>query len=76
MKNESWVCVDGHGNERIFPEKPNRSFPEMNLEVEWGQCWEVCCIDSKFKHGVILPKGTIKHLIGIEMSYKDEPIKL
>ena len=76
MKNESWVCVDGHGNERIFPEKPNRSFPEMNLEVEWGQCWEVCCIDNKFKHGVILPKGTIKHLIGREMSYKDEPIKL
>ena len=34
---ESWVCVDGHGDERIFPCKPYRDFPNMKLEVVWGQ---------------------------------------
>ena len=68
---ESWVCVDGHGDERIFPCKPYRDFPNMNLEIMWGQRWTT----SSFK-GVLLPKGTIKHLIGKEMTYNDEPIKL
>lgn len=30
---ETWVAVDGHGDERAFNEKPYRDFPYMNLEV-------------------------------------------
>jgi hypothetical protein len=48
----------------------------MNLEVMWGQRWTTGSIDAKFKNGVLLPKGTIKHLIGKEMAYSDKPIKL
>ena len=73
---ESWICVDGHGDERIFPCKPYRTFPNMNLEVTWGQRWITGSIDSEFRRGVLLPKGTIKSFIGKEMKYSDEPIKL
>ena len=75
-KEESWVCVDGHGNERIFPCEPYRTFPNMNLDVQWGQRWTTGSIDTEFKRGVLLPKGTIKHLIGIEMTYENNPIKI
>ena len=71
MKEESWVCVDGHGDERIFPCEPYRNFPNMDLEVIWGQRWTTGSIDTEFK-----TKGTIKYLIAKEMTYSDEPIKL
>lgn len=73
---ESWICVDGHGDERIFPCKPYRDFPNMQLDVMWGQRWTTGSIDTKFKIGILLPKGTIKTLTGKEMSYDDEPYKI
>ena len=73
---ETWVCVDGHGDERIFPCKPYRNFPNMNLEVLWGQRWTTGSTDTIFRNGILLPKGTIKTLIGVEMTYNNEPIKL
>ena len=73
---ESWVCVDGHGDERIFPCKPYRDFPNMQLDVMWGQRWTTGSIDTKFKIGILLPKGTIKTLTGKEMNYDDEPYKI
>ena len=72
---ESWICVDGHGDERIFPCKPYKDFPNMNLEVMWGQRWTIQLGATAF-HGILLPNGTINHLIGKEMTYSDEPIKL
>ena len=73
---ESWVCIDGHGDERIFPCKPYRTFPNMNLDVQWGQRWTTGSIDTEFKKGVLLPKGTIKHLIGKEMILKSHELKI
>ena len=32
-KEETWVAVDGHGDERAFNKKPLRDYPNMNLEV-------------------------------------------
>lgn len=75
-KEQTWIAVDGHGDERIFHEKPFRSFPNMSLEVLWGRRWEIPCIDSDLKHGIMLPKGTIKMLIGKDLTYNDEPIRL
>ena len=75
-EEESWVCVDGHGDERIFPCKPYRDFPNMNLEIMWGQRWSFNTVDIKPRHGFLLPKGTIKHLIGKNMTYSDKPIKI
>lgn len=73
---ESWVCVDGHGDERIFPCEPYRTFSYMDLSVNWGQRWTTGAVDDEFRRGVLLPKGTIKLLIGKSMTYSDEPIKL
>lgn len=33
---ETWVCVDGHGEERCFSCEPYRDFPNMKLDVMWG----------------------------------------
>ncbi len=76
MKEESWICVDGHGDERIFPCEPHRKFPNMNLEVLWGQRWTTNPIEKEYQKGILLPKGTIKFLIGKNMTYDDEPIKI
>lgn len=81
MRRAVYVCVDGHGDERIFScnedgIKPFKRFPNMNLEVEWGQRWSTDSIDLDYKYGVLLPKGTIKHLIGRELNYSDSPVKI
>ena len=75
-QDEAWVCVDGHGDERIFSSKPYRHFLNLNLEVMWGQRWTTGSDDPEYRYGVLLPKGTIKGLLGIQMTYKDEPIEL
>ena len=73
---EIWVCVDGHGDERIFPRKPHRNFPNLQLDVMWGQRWTTYCLEKEYERGTLLPKGTIKKLIGREMTYCDEPIQV
>ena len=75
-KEESWVCVDGHSDERIFPTKPHREFPNMDLDVMWGQRWTTDTLEKEYKNGILLPKGTIKNLISKSMTYEDEPIKI
>lgn len=76
-QNEStWVAVDGHGDERAFNKKPFRDYPNMNLEVLWGQRWRTASVVAGEGSGVRLPKGTIKHLIGRDLTYSDEPVKL
>ena len=73
MKNkETWVAVDGHGNELAFPERPYRSFPNMNLSVQWGRGWTI----GDLGNGVMLPTGSIELLTGKKMTYSDEPIKI
>lgn len=73
---ESWVCVDGHGDERIFPHKPYKSYQFLPLDVKWGNRWTTGAVDRGYSQGVLLPKGTIKYLIGRELSYGDDPVKL
>ena len=77
-EEQTFVAVDGHGDERIFSERPYRSFPNMDLRVLWGQRWEIPTIvdNCSFRHGALLPKGTIKKLIGKELSYHDEPVQI
>lgn len=76
MEKETWVAVDGHGNEVIFPSEPYRCFPKLNLDVEWGQTWEIQTLERECRHGIILPKGTIKYLTGRELKYSDKPVKI
>lgn len=60
----AWVAVDKNGTECLFSQKPSRG-------LEYCQ-WRITV------HGVFveLPQGTIKKLIGRELTWSDEPVKL
>ena len=74
-KEESWVCVDGHGDERIFPRKPCRTFPNMDVGVMWGQRWTTLSIENEYNHGILLSKGTIKSFINKVLTYSETPLR-
>ena len=62
-KVTAWVAVDADGSEWVFNDKPIR----RNRE------WEC----SKIKDWMVeLPKGSIKALIGRELTWNDEPVEL
>lgn len=62
----AWLCVDEDGDEMIFDNKPKR-----DASPTCGGYWsrneenDYCNVD--------LPKGTIKKLIGKELTWEDEP---
>ena len=57
----AWVAVDRDGDEIIFADKP-----EMCIPAYWD------CRSER----IILTKGSIKKLIGRELTFNDEPIEL
>ena len=72
----AWVCVGYKGEEFVFNYKPKRETYERvflfddndKIAHEW--------IDSKHAGCITLPKGSIKKLIGRELSWSDEPVEL
>ena len=56
----AWVAVDKNGDEYIFEGMPHR------YEGEW---YETCDF-------LELPKGSIKKLIGRDLTWKNHPIEL
>lgn len=63
----AWVAVDFDGEEHIYASEPERS--------EECRCWQV---DSwRLSVDIVkLPPGTIKKLIGRELTWNDEPVEL
>lgn len=60
----AWVAVDKDGKEAIFSEKPIRAL----------NCfWAVIDADTQI---IEPPKGSIKKLIGRELTWDDEPVEL
>ncbi len=61
----AWLCVDEDGQEMIFDNKPHRD--NSSLGGYWSNHEErdFCNVD--------LPAGTIKKLIGHDLTWKDEP---
>lgn len=64
-----FLCVDRDGTEVMFESCPIR---EVNRKGYWtlattGECNDNC---------IILPQGTIKKLLGKEMTWKNSPKKL
>lgn len=58
----AWLAVDEDGSEYIFTTKPQRERDYwINEYSEWH---------------IELPKGSIKKLIGRELSWSDEPVEL
>lgn len=56
----AWVAVDKDGMEYIYRSKPSR----------FAEYWDDCCPSIK------VPKGSIKKLIGRELSWNDEAVEL
>ena len=58
-----WVAVGIYGKERIYSVKPTRTIHNT---------WHVEVWDNV----VELPKGSIKKLIGRELTWEDDPVRL
>lgn len=68
----AWVAVDMSGAECIFynkPERNNNQWEDIDYLV-YGE------IQYDVDSCIVLPKGTIKKLIGRDLSWNDEPIEL
>lgn len=63
----AWVAVDKDSTEIIFTDKPCRMYDD----VEDCEYW-----DTTSGMFVVLPKGTIKKLIGKTLTWEDEPVEL
>lgn len=59
----AWVAVDKDGNEIIWDSEPVRK----------ENYWDI--VDS-FDNAVELPKGSIKKLIGRDLTWEDDPVEL
>ena len=57
----AWLCKDKDGTESVFKRKPNR--------------WDKRGTWSEFPY-IQLPKGSIRKLIGREVTWEDEPVEL
>lgn len=64
----AWLAVNENGKEGIFANKPVRK------EYDW---WDTVYIDyTSYDTEISLPKGTIKKLIGRDLTWKDKPVEL
>lgn len=73
----AWLAVDKiifdiKDEERIHSVKPVRNHTEEG--DYWGNdgSYEMCCVYES----VSLPKGSIKKLIGRDLTWEDEPIEI
>lgn len=58
----AWVAVDKNGYEAIYQYKPDRG----------NECWNPNCLIAFFT----LPRGSVKKLIGRELTWQDDPVEL
>lgn len=59
----AWVCVNSFGTELIFETEPHKAV--YSWRDDNGSCK---CIE--------IPQGSIRKLIGRELSWDDEPVEL
>lgn len=75
----AWVAVNKNGSEGIFRYKPYRKDPDKSIYKLWEP--EYWSDEDSSDYGnedseVFLPKGTIKKLIGRELTWENEPVEL
>ena len=69
LSNGPYVCVDRDGTEVIFESCPIR-------DVNRKGYWTLATTGDPRDNCIILPQGTIKRLIGKELTWKNKPYKL
>ncbi len=70
------VCVGYSGEELVFVNKPHRRISKNVFHFDENDIFEHEWIDDKYCGCINLPKGSIKKLIGRELSWDDEPVEL
>ena len=65
----AFVAVNKDGSENIFTNKADRSVAYWHDFISPNRT-------TLFNRMVILPKGSIKKLIGKDLTWNDEPVKL
>lgn len=65
----AWVATDKNGEEYLYEEKPSRCY---------GCIWKATFREDQDRNSdfIELPKGSIKKLIGRELSWDDETVEL
>lgn len=66
----AWIVCDLDGTENIFGGEPERNTKGKQWQVKYVEYQ-----DTDFSV-IELPKGSIKKLIGKELSWSDEPVEL
>ena len=84
----AWVATDKDGTEKIFASIPMRRNQSViwsilknlpytkNQRNKWAAHWSTDRNDPLPEGAIKLPKGTIKKLIGRDLSWNDEPVEL
>lgn len=81
-----WLAKEQNGTEVIFKHKPHRITWYDNKNGKWSDEKTYWVDDYNYQgtghlayllnnSRIILPKGTIKKMIGRELTWKDEPVK-
>lgn len=65
----AWVAVDKDGSEAIYNIKPIRGTNKIKNNEEM---WVLSRVGA---HYIVVPKGSIKKLIGKDLTWNDEPVK-
>lgn len=63
-----WVCVDADGSEHVIGGEPHKCVCPTEPKYSYWVC--------NYGPNVKLPKGSIKKLIGRELTFEDEPVEL
>lgn len=66
----AWVAVHKNGEESIFDRKPKRTITN-NYWID-----EQFLGEGYYDSDISLPKGSIKKLIGKDLTWQDEPVEL
>ena len=66
----AWVAVDKNGEEAIYSIEPIRGTNEIKRNTE------IWVLHSIGEHYIHLPKGSIKKLIGKNLTWDDEPVEI
>lgn len=64
-----WLAVGKDGKEGIYTSKPIRGINILKNKETW-------LLTNIYAHYAFVPNGTIKRLIGKDLTWKDEPVKI
>lgn len=81
----AWLAVDKDGTEKIFKRRPSRVLDGKgkSVGIEYWKDMHSISDMSYFRNistaddkSFVLPKGSIRKLIGRELTWKDDPIEI